>query len=143
MGKYCYIMEKIILLEQNNHSRTYIKNINWLQKWFRNVFWLAFTWNTPGLILNKSFGYPSRYSMLGFTDEVARTNIFLRWWSVSIEQYLLFTKFMMETVFSHMYVDVNLQQNRRAVSGRVGNRDGGRCFQKMVNSCYLHLYIVA
>ena len=27
-GKYCYLMEKIILLQQNNHSRTYIKNMN-------------------------------------------------------------------------------------------------------------------
>ena len=41
---------------------------------------------------------------------------------------------MMETVFSRMYVDQNMQQNRRAMSGRAGNRDGGRYFQKMKNS---------
>ena len=27
-GKYCNLMEKKILLEQNNHSRAYIKYIN-------------------------------------------------------------------------------------------------------------------
>ena len=53
---------------------------------------------------------------------------------MSIERYLLFTKFMMETVFSHMYVDPNLQRYRRAMSGRTRNRDGGRYIQKMVNS---------
>ena len=80
-----------------------------------------------------SFPFTS-YSMLGFTDEVAKINRFMRWWSVSIELYLLFTKFTMETVFSHMYVDPNLQRYRRAMSGRAENRDGGRYFQKMVNS---------
>ena len=52
---------------------------------------------------------------------------------MSIERYLIFTKFMMETVFSHMYVNPNLQRYRRTMSGRAGNRDGGRYFQKMVN----------
>ena len=47
---------------------------------------------------------------------------------------------MMETVFSHMYVDPNLQQYRSAMSGKAENRDGGRYFQKTVNSW--HLYIV-
>ena len=40
----------------------------------------------------------------------------------------------METDFSHMYADPNLQRYRRAMSGRAGNRDGGRYFQEMVNS---------
>ena len=71
--------------------------------------------------------------MLGFTDEVTRINKFLRW-SLSIERYLLFNKFMMETVFSHMYVDPNLQQCRRAMSGRAGNRDGRRYIHGIVNS---------
>ena len=57
---------------------------------------------------------------------------------MSIEQYVLFTKFMMETVFltysRPMYVDPNLQRYGRAMTGRAGNRDGGRYFQKMVNS---------
>ena len=47
---------------------------------------------------------------------------------------LLFTKSTMETVFPHMYVDPNLQEYHRAMSGRVGNRNGRRYCQKMVNS---------
>ena len=80
-----------------------------------------------------SFPFTSN-SILGFTDKVARTNRFFKWWSVSIERYLLFTKFMMETEFSHMYVDPNLQQYRRAISHRAGNRDGRKYIQEMVNS---------
>ena len=54
---------------------------------------------------------------------------------MSIERYLLFTKFVMKTVFSHMYVEPNLQRYRRAAMfGRAGNRTGGKYFQKMVNS---------
>ena len=34
----------------------------------------------------------------------------------------------------YMYANPILQRYRRAMSGRVGNRDGGRCLQKMVNS---------
>ena len=55
------------------------------------------TWlNSQVLLISFLF---TSYLMLGFTDEVAWTNRFLRWWSVSIERYLLFTKFIMETVF--------------------------------------------
>ena len=64
---------------------------------------------------------------------------------MSIERYLLFTKFMMQTVFSHMYVDPILQQYRRAMSGRAGNRDGGSCFQKIANSwlsAFIYIYRV-
>ena len=73
--------------------------------------------------------------MLGFTDEVTRINRFLRWWSVNIERYLLFTKFMMETLFfTCMYADPNMQRYRRAMSRRAGNRDERRYIQEMVNS---------
>ena len=41
---------------------------------------------------------------------------------------------MMETDFPRMYVDPNLQQYRRAMSRRAGNRDGGKYIQEMVNS---------
>ena len=41
---------------------------------------------------------------------------------------------MMETDFSRMFVDPNLQQYRRAMSGKAGNGDRRRYFQKMVNS---------
>ena len=51
-----------------------------------------------------------------------------------IERYILFTKFMMETGFSHMYVDPNVQQYCRAMSCRAGNRDGRRYIQEMANS---------
>ena len=53
---------------------------------------------------------------------------------MNIERYLLFTKFMMETGFSRMYVDPNLQQYRRAMSRMTGNRDGRKYIQEMVNS---------
>ena len=73
--------------------------------------------------------------MLGFTDEVTRINKFFRWWSVNIERYLYFTNSWCKLFFFFIsYADRNLQRYRRAMSGRAGNRDAGRYFQKMVNS---------
>ena len=75
--------KKIILLRQNNHSRTYIKNMNWLNKKIQKcLIRLAFTWNTPDLILIKVSGYPSRWLVIQYWDQQIFEMMISEYWSV-------------------------------------------------------------
>ena len=70
---------KIILLQQNNQFE-------------KCLIRLAQTW--LNLLIRPLDIFPVK-----FMDEVVRTSIFLSCRSLNIERYLLFTMFMMETIF--------------------------------------------